>query len=129
MHRQLSVPSALLLLLLAACGETGFGVDEDTLEADPLYFADQVFDCDDSTPTPSCPPYSCTVDDQGRISNCVDGCGYGNYSTAFEFVGRTGKDLCVPPVCTVSAENVPPDCEPGCAEDDVTVYLFAFRCD
>lgn len=129
MHRNLLLLAATTLLTLAACGdETGFGIGTDKIEADPLYFADQIFDCDDSTATPSCPPYSCAVDDSGRVSDCKQGCAFENDSTAFEFVGTSGRDLCVPPVCTITAENVPPTCDPGCAEDDVTLYLFAWNC-
>ncbi|WP_373048152.1 hypothetical protein [Vulgatibacter sp.] len=116
-----------LLLVLAACGEDPFGQGNGDLVADPGYFQSQVFDCDESNDIPSCPPYTCSVDEYGTVVDCADDrCAYDNFSTAFE--GPEGVDLCVPPMCTVSDENAPPECEPGCAEDDVTIYVFKYSC-
>ena len=130
MMNRLLRPLSLLAtaLLFAACGDLdGFGAD--TLEADPLYFADQIFDCDPATPAPSCPPFRCSVDEEGRGYDCTDDrCAVGHDSTAFVFEGPPGVDLCVPEVCHVEAEGVPAVCEPGCAPDDVTTYLMLFSC-
>jgi len=116
----------LAFAFLAACGDE---LGADRVEADPLYFANQVFDCDPETPAPSCPPFACKVDGTGRIFDCTeDRCAVDNDSTAFEYVGEPGRDLCVPEVCFVSAENTPPVCEAGCAPDDVTLYLLSFSC-
>ena len=121
MRRTPLIPA--LLLLLAACGES---FNDGPLEADPLHFAEQRFDCDDATEIPTCPPFRCAVDETGRVHDCIPSCNFENNSTAFE--GPEGVDLCVPPSCTVEAEGMAPECDPGCAEDDVTVYAFLYTC-
>lgn len=115
--------TAAALLALAACGEEFNG---DQVVADPSYFQNQRFDCNEATATPSCPPFACSVDVTGRVFDCSESCGINNASTVFE--PPAGFDLCVPPFCTVSAENAAPDCEPGCSDDDTTEYVFEFRC-
>jgi len=112
---------AVSLLALAACGE---GFNDGPLQANPLYFAEQRFDCNPATDIPSCPPFRCAVDETGKVFDCIPSCNVENNSTAFE--GPEGVDLCVPPSCTVEAENTAPVCDPGCAEDDVTVYAFLY---
>lgn len=113
------------LLALAACGE----LDDELVHADPGFFAAQRFDCDPETATPSCPPFTCAVDETGRVFDCTESCSFDHGdSTSFEFRGPVGVDLCVPPVCTVEKENTAPRCEPGCSDDDTTLYVFAYSC-
>jgi hypothetical protein len=115
--------SAACLLAVAACGEE---FNAGPLEADPLHFAEQRFDCDDASEIPTCPPFRCAVDETGTVHDCIPSCNFENNSTAFE--GPEGVDLCVPRSCTVEAEHTQPECDPTCAEDDVTLYVFLYTC-
>lgn len=121
----LRIVSLALPLALVGCGDLVEGGER--VVADPSYFANQRFSCDPDTGERECPPFTCEVDLSGAVGNCVEACDR-NDITAFELVGPVGFDLCVPPRCTVRARNTAPECEPGCSDDDTTLYVFLFEC-
>jgi hypothetical protein len=125
--RKLALPLVLLPLALAACGEDGGGAGlGDLVQADPAYFENQVFECGDPKVPPSCPPFTCEVDEEGRVSDCVSQCAPAgdNYDcTVFLFTGPEGLDLCVPLEC-VADEEGRVQCSTECAPDDITCYFM-----
>lgn len=115
-----------LALGLTGCGDLFEGGER--VFVDPAYFANQRFSCDPQTGERECPPFTCQVDVSGAVLEpCPKGCDRNNV-TAFELVGPEGFDLCAPPRCIVRGENQAPECEPGCSDDDTTLYLFLFEC-
>lgn len=126
--RKLALPFLLLPLALAACGEDGGGAGlGDLVQADPAFFENQVFECGTEGVPPACPPFTCEVDGEGRVSNCDNVCNETENlfnCTAFVFTGPVGLDLCVPRECIVGEDGRTQCSEGDCAEDDITCYFM-----
>lgn len=128
--RRLLLPLLAALLSAVACDDAGGGDGTDPgqrLDADPAFFVEQRFDCDDASAPPSCPPGVCTVLASGEVTDCQPSCNVDQqleHCTVFE--GPDGFDLCVPRSCNVPAEGGTPVCDEACSEDDVTCYVFEF---
>ena len=126
--RKLALPFLLLPLALAACGEEGGGAGlGDKVPVDPAYFANQLFECGEPGVPPSCPPFSCEVDQEGRVVSCDSVCNDRELFDCTVFMPRpetpVGLDFCVPTECVVN-ENGSPECSDDCSEDDVTCYIM-----
>jgi hypothetical protein len=115
------------MFLAFSCGEGA------TVDVDPAFFEAMRFDCDPRTEdVPSCPPFSCEVNEDGSIASCDESCeldpGSRTISISFAFLGPEGVDLCAPAQCTVGAQNEAPRCDPECSPDDVTTFIFGYDC-